>query len=255
VAVPPHQTRPSVAVSDREFPEAAAAHTHAAVLSGNAVKLLSNGDRIFPAKLQIIPAARRSLSYGEYFYAEGERWWRSTLYNVGALSMEKEHRRTVEAAGCEVATFRPIGRLTIRCINNRNHRRILVADGRIAVTGGSGVSWKWRGDGRQAEHRRDTDVLVESPVVAQLQAAFAEDWREATGEVLGGAIWFPPLSETRGGLAAQRERATGHLRELGTSPAHIAAVRVDLDAAPFAALKPLGIGPTARRRVAPCAGH
>lgn len=222
--VPPHHTLPSVAVSDRGFRETAAAHTQAAVLSGNAVTLLLNGDQIFPAKLQIIQAARRSLSYAEYFYAEGEPAAaiahalaercragvsvKILFDGVGALSMEQEHRRTVEAAGCEVATFRPIGRLTIRRTNNRNHRRILVADGRIAVTGGSGVSWKWRGDGRQAEHWRDTDVRVEGPVVAQLQAAFAENWREATGEVLGGALWFPPLSETRGGLAAQAVRSS-----------------------------------------------
>jgi cardiolipin synthase len=238
--VPPHQTLPSVAVSDREFLETVGAHTHAPVLSGNAVELLLNGDQIFPAKLEMIRAARRSVSYAEYFYAEGEP--AAAIANalaercragvavkilfdgVGALSMEKEHRQTLEAAGCQVVTFRPIGRLTIRRTNNRNHRRILVVDGRIGITGGSGVSWKWRGDGRRAEHWRDTDVRVEGPVVAQLQAAFAENWREATGEVLGGAMWFPPVAESRGRLAAQAVRSSPHGGSYGMASLFLLAV-------------------------------
>jgi cardiolipin synthase len=215
---PPFGPLPSLAVSDTSFKETMAAHTSAAVVSGNSVELLLNGERIFPAKLALIRAARTSISYAEYFYADGEPALsiadaladrcragvdvKILVDGVGALAMNKDARRTMEAAGCHVVTFRPVGRLTIARNNDRNHRRILVADGRVGITGGSGVSWKWRGDGRQAEHWRDTDVRIEGPIVSQLQAAFAENWREATGEVLGGPAWFPAAAEPRGRLVA-----------------------------------------------------
>jgi cardiolipin synthase len=61
----------------------------------------------------------------------------------------------------------------------------------IGVTGGSGISGKWSGNGRQEGHWRDTDVLLEGPVIEQLQGAFAENWLEATGVAIGGPAYFP----------------------------------------------------------------
>jgi cardiolipin synthase len=222
---PPEVLRlPDVAVGDGAFPATVQGHADASVVGGNAIEVLLNGDRIFPAKIAAIRAAKRSIAYAEYFYAEGEPGAliaaaladrcragvavKVLLDGVGALSMETAHRRTMEDAGCRVVTFRPIGRLTIRRNNDRNHRRILVVDGRVGITGGSGVSWKWTGDGRKADHWRDTDVRVDGPVVDQLQAAFAENWREATGEVLGGAAWFPPAQEPRGPARAHVVRSS-----------------------------------------------
>jgi cardiolipin synthase len=86
--------------------------------------------------------------------------------------------------------------------NYRNHRRILVIDGRIGFTGGHGVSDAWTGDGRTKNHWRDTDARVEGPIVQQLQAAFVESWRETTGDMLGDELYFPTL-EPRGNVNAQ----------------------------------------------------
>lgn len=77
--------------------------------------------------------------------------------------------------------------------NHRSHRRILVIDGTIGFTGGHGVSQAWMGNGRTADHWRQTDVRVEGPIVQQLQAAFAESWRETTGILLGDDTYFPAL--------------------------------------------------------------
>jgi cardiolipin synthase len=88
-------------------------------------------------------------------------------------------------------TFRPFWRLAVFSHNKRNHRRMLVVDGRLGLMGGSGVSDKWTGDGRTDGHWRDTDVRIEGPAVRWLQSAFMENWREATGEVLGGDRYFP----------------------------------------------------------------
>ena len=100
-------------------------------------------------------------------------------------------------------SFRPIGPFGLRRANNRNHRRILVVDGRVGFTGGSGVSSKWMGNGRVPDHWRDTDVQVEGPVVDYLQGAFAENWVEATGKVLGGADYFPAPTPPKGKVHAQ----------------------------------------------------
>ena len=215
---------PDIAVGDGAFPATAQGHSDARVVGGNTVELLLNGDQIFPAKLAAIRSARTSIAYAEYFYAEGEpgaliaaalaeRCRAGVAVNVlldglGALAMEEAHRKTMEDGGCRVVTFRPIGRFTIRRNNDRNHRRLLVVDGRVGITGGSGVSWKWTGNGRRQDHWRDTDVRLDGPVVDQLQAAFAENWREATGEVLGGPTWFPPAQPARGEARAHAVRSS-----------------------------------------------
>jgi cardiolipin synthase len=133
------------------------------------------------------------------------------LDGFGTLFMPPEYRQTMEEAGCEVVTFRPLNPLNpfaLRKANNRNHRRILVIDGRVGFTGGSGVSAKWMGDGRTKGHWRETDVRVEGPVVQSLQGAFAENWLEATGAVLGGEDYFPRAAELRGSVRAQVVRSS-----------------------------------------------
>jgi len=78
----------------------------------------------------------------------------------------------------------------------------------VGITGGSGTSGKWGGDGRTANHWRDTDVWVEGPVVEQLQGAFVENWLEATGVALGGADYFPRPRESKGRVSAQAVRSS-----------------------------------------------
>jgi cardiolipin synthase len=96
-------------------------------------------------------------------------------------------------SGCHVAFFRPLTREVFNRANNRNHRRILVVDGRVGFTGGSGVS-----RGRVDNHWRETDMRVEGPAVEYLQGAFAENWLEATGVVLGGEPSFPRPIQPKG---------------------------------------------------------
>src|SRR5687768_13284240 len=114
----------------------------------------------------------------------------------------------MKRSGCHVAYFRPLTETLFRKANNRNHRRILVVDGRIGFTGGSGVSAKWMGDGRTEGHWRDTDVRVEGPVVEWLQAAFLENWMESAGVALGGDAYFPRPHPPAGDIAAQVVRSS-----------------------------------------------
>jgi cardiolipin synthase len=111
-------------------------------------------------------------------------------------------------AGCNVQFFRRVEAPQVVFIwkllryNYRNHRRILVIDGRVGFTGGYGIKDTWLGDGRTENHWRETNARLEGPIVRHLQAAFTESWLEATGALLGGDGYFPHL-EGRGKLPAQ----------------------------------------------------
>ncbi len=223
-----HYLLPKLAVADPSFLPTMEAYTSTA-LDGNTVDLLLNGDEIFPAALEAIRSARETITYEQYFYEEGpiglelaealaERCRAGVRAHIlldgfGTLLIPAAYRDSMERAGCEVSTFRPLSPLVLLTPfgfgrgNNRSHRRILVVDGRVGFTGGVGVSPKWLGNGRKEGHWRQTDVRIEGPVVASLQGAFVENWLEATGNVLGGEPYFPPLSR-RGSVFAQVVRSS-----------------------------------------------
>jgi cardiolipin synthase len=215
---------PTLQAGDPAFAATLAAYSGAAVLPDNRVELLLNGDEIFPAKIRAIKGARKTINYAQYVFEEGEpsvdianalaeRCRNGVIVNllldaVGALSMPDEYRKLMLEAGCQIETFRPLSPFAIDKLNNRNHRRILVVDGKIGITGGSGTSGKWGGNGRTEDHWRDTDVWVEGPVVEQLQGAFVENWLEATGIALGGRDYFPSPVEPKGKVWAQAVRSS-----------------------------------------------
>jgi cardiolipin synthase len=122
--------------------------------------------------------------------------------------MPSQYRDWMTEAGCQVASYRPVTPWTIDRANYRNHRRILVVDGQVGVTGGSGTSGKWSGNGKQEGQWRDTDMRVEGPVINQLQGAFAENWLEATGVSLGGPDYFPWPIEAKGAMESQIVRSS-----------------------------------------------
>jgi cardiolipin synthase A/B len=223
VRVQSHFELPTLAAEEASFLPTIEAYTSAAH-GGNSASLLLNGDQIFPAQLEAIRSARQTISYAQYFYEEGaigqeiaealaERCRAGVRGHVlldgfGASLMPTAYWETMTRAGCEVATFRRLSPLSLLAAigfgrdNKRNHRRILVVDGQIGFTGGSGISPKWLGDGRTEGQWRETDVRIEGPIVARLQGAFVENWLEATGNVLGGDAYFPPLPR-RGSVSAQ----------------------------------------------------
>ena len=222
--VQPHLKLPAVAINQPEFAATLVAYTGSSVVPGNRVEILLNGQQIFPAKLAAIRSAKTSINYAQYVVEEGdsaaavidalaERCRAGVQVNilldaVGSLEMPYEYRRTLDDAGCHVATYRPLSPFGIDRFNYRNHRRVLVVDGRLGITGGSGTSGKWSGNGRTKDHWRDTDVLVEGPVVEQLQGAFAENWLEATGVAIGGKVYFPRPLEAKGSIQAQAVRSS-----------------------------------------------
>src|ERR1700682_5049879 len=118
-----HYVLPRLAVADPSFLPTLEAYT-AAALDGNTVDLLLNGDEIFPAALAAIRSARETITYAQYFYEEGaigaevaealsERCRAGVRVHIlldgfGTLQIPAEYRESMERAGCEVSTFRPL---------------------------------------------------------------------------------------------------------------------------------------------------
>ena len=210
---------PDMTAGSAAFAHAMEAYTSAPIVGGNRVELLLNGDEIFPALLASIRGARHSITYAQYFFQDGpvarevidalaERCRAGVsvhvlLDGVGTMKMPRALTQELERATCHVRVFRPLGRLSLVRANHRNHRRILVVDGRVGFTGGSGVSSKWMGDGRTADHWRETDARVEGPAVAHLQAAFVGSWLAVTGEMLAGDRYFLARAASTGNARAQ----------------------------------------------------
>src|SRR5438552_2225647 len=224
VRVPPHLLLPDLRLGEPSFFPTLEAYAAAPIVPGNRVEFLLNGEEIFPALIESIQSAHKTITYAQYFYEDGpvsrdianalsERGLAGVGVNVlldafGALGIPGEYVDMMRRAGCHVEFFRPLGPLAWHRANNRNHRRILVVDGRVGFTGGSGVSRKWMGNGRVENHWRDTDVRIEGPVVEYLQGAFAESWLETTGVVLGGEAYFPRPVPPKGQVYAQIVRSS-----------------------------------------------
>jgi cardiolipin synthase A/B len=201
------------------------------LVGGNRVDLLVDGDQAFPAMLQAIEEARHTLGFCSYIFDDdrlAERFAdslrdaarrgvqvRLLVDGIGAFGMGPRLRRSLTATGGRLASFWPRGRfLKHPGLNLRNHRKILVADGRVGFTGGLNVSQRHvTPEGSSRPESSDLHFRVEGPVVEHLSTAFAEDWELATGEHLRGPGWFP--SPVRAGDVLARGIPSGPDRTLG----------------------------------------
>lgn len=184
---------------------------HHQLLGGNRVALLEDGDQGYPEMLRAIDAAERSVNLASYifdnddagksFVAALERArargveTRVLVDDVGALYSFPPITRTLERLGIPNARFLPTLRSPwpMRYMNLRNHRKLLVVDGRIGFTGGLNIRAGNLLASRPKHPIRDIHARIDGPVVAHLQQAFAEDWYFTTGQHLAGERYFPAL--------------------------------------------------------------
>ncbi len=180
------------------------------MVPGNQVSGLQNGDAIFPAMLDAIHSAQKTITFETYIYWSGqigqefadalaERARAGVQVKVmvdwmGSLKMERSLIDQIRNAGAEVHQYRPLKWYNLGRLNNRTHRKLLVIDGRVGFTGGVGVADQWSGHAQDSEHWRDMHFKIEGPVVAQMQAAFNDNWIKTTGEVLNGVGYFPQIA-------------------------------------------------------------
>jgi cardiolipin synthase len=235
-------------VASEDFLRAAEALTAAKITTGNRAQLLINGDRIFPSFLETIESAQQTLNVQTYVYWRGDiatevagaiasRARAGVRCNVildalGAVQMKRSLIRELRDAGARVILFRPPKPYAIKRLANRTHRRLLIADGRVGMTGGVGIAEEWSGDAQDSDHWRDSHVRVEGPVVRSMQGAFAENWLEGTGEVLAGDGYLPDLEPLGDDGAMQFVRSSAKVGDTNAEALYylaIASARTSLE--------------------------
>jgi len=184
--------------------------TQGTCVHGNRVELLHNGalwDRLFDD----IAAGKETVNCETFLCKEGALTHRLAhalaakareglqvrlmLDASGGKKFGKEGLKEMRDAGVHVRTYHPFRISNLGLLNNRDHRKIVVVDGRLGYVGGHCFTDHWLGEAQDKQHFRDITARVEGPVVAQLQSAFAENWVEETGEVPGGSNFFPKLEK------------------------------------------------------------
>ncbi len=181
-------------------------------LSGNRVERFENGDQAYPRMLAAIDAARSSVGLASYIFFDdaGGRPFiealtrahergvqvRVLVDGVGSGYFRCEAASALRAAGVPVDRFlHSVLPWRMPFINLRNHKKILVVDGRLGFTGGMNISAANLVATDPPAPVRDTHFLFEGPVIGQLTEAFAADWMFATDEELDGDAWFPDTFE------------------------------------------------------------
>lgn len=175
---------------------------------GNAVEVLENG-AFFDALLAEIETAQRSVHFETFLWKEGLIGQRVAnalsgraragvavrvlLDANGSRRMGKDIEKELVDSGCKLAKFHPWRLWNIGVFGERDHRKIVVIDGRVAFIGGHCIVDNWLGDAEDGDHYADVSVRLRGPIVHSVQSAFSENWVGVTGELFMGSDVFPQL--------------------------------------------------------------
>jgi cardiolipin synthase len=171
--------------------------------------VLTNGPCFYEEELKAITTAEHSVCLEAYIFQEGEiaqrfvdalteRTRAGVRVNVvldalGSVKTTDRYLHRLTAAGGKVAWYNSVRWNKLPRYDNRTHRELLIVDGRAGFIGGAGIADHWYKQRKTHPRWRDTMVRVTGPVVRHLQAAFAENWLEACGELLVGPEYFPEM--------------------------------------------------------------
>lgn len=176
-----------------------------AAVGGNSVEVYENG-AFFDALISEIDGARKTVHFESFLWKEGKLGERLAgafiararkgvevrilLDATGSSKMGETTERKLVQAGCRLEKFRRWHIQNIGVMNERDHRKLAVVDGRVAFVGGHCIVDDWLGN---AEEGRVADVSVRlrGPIVNSVQAAFSENWVGQTGELFMGEDVFP----------------------------------------------------------------
>ena len=197
--------------------------TDSPLVLGNKVTLLQNGPATFAAMFAAISGAQDHINMESYIIeddAMGQAFAQALLTkqrqgvqvnliydSVGSLNTPKLFFDELAAAGVAVLEFNPVNPLATRggawLLNNRDHRKLLIVDGRTAFIGGINISNVYssgsvirrapeasQGDGSW----RDTDLQIDGPVVAEFQKLFMQTWDKQRGKILMPKNYTPVLA-------------------------------------------------------------
>jgi cardiolipin synthase A/B len=170
------------------------------------VEVLTNGEVYYEAELEAIREAQESINLEAYIFQRGEVTRRFlealteraragvkvnlVLDTLGSFASWTSYFKELLEAGGRVAWYNPLRWYTLPRLNNRTHRELIIIDGKVGFIGGSGFADHWLFKKKGNPRWRDTMFRVKGDAVAGLQATFAENWLEASGEILSGKPYF-----------------------------------------------------------------
>jgi cardiolipin synthase A/B len=213
-------------LSAEDLPARQRARPAAPLVEGNEARILIDGPSTHDAMFAAMARARDHINLQTYILEDGDPGERllavlkdrvaagvraQILYDsIGSLATPREYFERLREAGVRLCEFNPV-RTRLDKVNNRDHRKILVVDGRVAFTGGINISSTYSSSSRAARRIadqetdkksgwRDTQVMVEGPVVAQFQRLFLEAWALQDCGPSAEAAYYPKL-ERRGDKA------------------------------------------------------
>src|SRR5436190_11312142 len=202
-------------IHERDFLYTLQSTCQAALHHGNAVTVFTNGSAFYPAMLDAIGKATRSINMELYIFQPGkiadqfvaELSARAragvtvtiVVDAIGSLTLWGRPLRRLRRAGCRIESYQRLRWYSLARLNNRTHRELLIIDGKVAFIGGAGIAdwWVHPSFKRMRWHKpwRDTMARIDGPVVAALQGVAAENWLECCGEILTAEKYFPSLSQ------------------------------------------------------------
>lgn len=204
-----YHVRKRMDVGSPEFVHLAQSTCQSALYQGNKITIFRNGDQFYPAMLEAIGSATVSVNLECYIFEAGPvgtQFVEALVARARAGALVTVVIDAVGGGGWNAATFDDLcqagGRVeyyrsfrwySLHRLNNRTHRELLVVDGRVAFIGGAGIADRWGAADKSQPQWRDTMARVEGPIVANIQAVFAENWLECSGEILTGDEYYPPL--------------------------------------------------------------
>jgi cardiolipin synthase len=182
--------------------------TLSTAVAGNHVEVHENG-AFFDVLVARIRAAQHSVHFETFLWEDGQLGRRvadalidraragvQVRVLLDAQGSNKAGKAVIEqmcAAGCKVTFFHKRRLRNIGVLNDRDHRKVVIIDGREAFAGGHCIVDKWLGNAEDGEHYADVSVQVRGPIVHSLQGAFSENWAGETGELFCGDEVFPEL--------------------------------------------------------------
>jgi cardiolipin synthase len=205
-----------------------------ALVSGNRVTLLHDGEQAFPAMLEAIAEAKREILLEMYWFASdtvGQQFADAlvaraatgvkvrVIYDaVGSIQSDRRMFSRLRDAGCEVEQYNPIApwraRFRIGVVNNRDHRKLLIVDRQVGFTGGVNLGDEWAPESAGGAGWRDDTIRIEGPAVEQMCHIFDYGWlRIVEPQTVVKARFRPPVDTGDGRGSRVRVLANHYFRE------------------------------------------
>ena len=195
--------------------------TESPLTKGNKVTLLADGQAAYAAMFKIIQNAKDHINLESYIIEDDETGRKfadlllkkqadgvqiNVIYDsLGSMYTPASFFQRLRAGGIQVVGFNPLNPLDAGenwDLTHRDHRKILIVDGKVAIIGGINISKVYTSSPLMRKknvkapiHWRDTDIQIEGPAVAEFQKLFLDTWQKQKGAKLSARKYFPDLRE------------------------------------------------------------